>query len=106
MRLSRSLATHAVNAGRTSFVIRHNWAKEEIQMIYDSSLMDLVFHASSVHRQFHDPKKIQLCTLMNIKSTYVALSFLLWSLILTLPGVLLAGGCSEDCRAIHCYVSS
>lgn len=30
--------------------------------------MELVFKAASVHRMFHDPERIQLCTLMNIKS--------------------------------------
>jgi len=38
-------------------------------------LLELVFRAATVHRTVHDPKKIQLCTLMNIKT----------------------GGCSEDC---------
>lgn len=30
--------------------------------------MELVYRAASVHRQWHDPERIQLCTLMNIKS--------------------------------------
>ncbi|KAH9075774.1 biotin synthase [Lactarius deliciosus] len=61
---------------------RHDWTKEEVQRIYDAPLLDLVFRAASVHRQHHDPSKIQLCTLMNIKS----------------------GGCSEDCS--YCSQSS
>ncbi|SRR6266550_1000483 len=61
--LTRPLATHA-----TSALIRHNWKREEIQEIYDSPLLDLVYRASSIHREHHDPSKIQLCTLMNIKS--------------------------------------
>ncbi|KAI0034948.1 biotin synthase [Vararia minispora EC-137] len=82
--LRRGLATHA-----TADVVaaappktRHDWMREEIQKIYDSPLLDLVFRASSVHRQHHDPGKIQLCTLMNIK----------------------VGGCSEDCS--YCSQSS
>ena len=36
---------------------------------------ELLFHAASVHREFHPPEQIQLCTLLSIKT----------------------GGCPEDC---------
>ena len=62
--LKRSLATHTAAAPPT----RHDWTKEEVKRIYDAPLLDLVFRSASVHRQHHDPSKIQLCTLMNIKS--------------------------------------
>jgi len=63
------LATHAsASSEHTTKITRHNWKRKEIAEIYDSPLMDLVFRAASVHRQRHDPSKIQLCTLMNIKS--------------------------------------
>jgi biotin synthase len=67
--LVRTLATHttAANAPAT----RHTWEKEEIQQIYNTPLLDLVFRAAAVHRQHHDPSKIQLCTLMNIKSKLI-----------------------------------
>lgn len=58
------------------------FSKEEIAQIYKKPLLDLVFEASSIHRQHHDPHEIQLCTLLNIKS----------------------GGCSEDCS--YCSQSS
>ena len=61
--LRRALATHAPPPPT-----RHSWTRKEIQGIYDTPLLDLVFRAASVHRQHHDPSKIQLCTLMNIKS--------------------------------------
>lgn len=67
MRLGRTLATHAstpVSAEAT----RRTWARQEIQDLYDTPLLDLVFRAAAVHRKHHDPSKIQLCTLMNIKS--------------------------------------
>ncbi|PYI31926.1 biotin synthase [Aspergillus indologenus CBS 114.80] len=54
---------------------RTNWTKEEIQQIYDTPLNQLTYAASLIHRKFHDPSAIQMCTLMNIKT----------------------GGCSEDC---------
>ncbi|KAF9452533.1 biotin synthase [Macrolepiota fuliginosa MF-IS2] len=81
--LTRALATHATAPSEhAAKVTRHNWRRKEIKEIYDSPLMDLVFRAASVHRQHQDPSKIQLCTLMNIKT----------------------GGCSEDCS--YCSQSS
>jgi hypothetical protein len=64
----RLLATHIATAPPTAPPTRHDWTKEEVQRIYDIPLLDLVFRSASVHRQYHDPTKIQLCTLMNIKS--------------------------------------
>ncbi|OAX44871.1 biotin synthase BioB [Rhizopogon vinicolor AM-OR11-026] len=80
-RFSRSLATVTHNP-QILTPLRHDWTRQEIKKIYDSPLLDLVFRASSIHRQNHDPSKIQLCTLMNIKT----------------------GGCSEDCS--YCSQSS
>ncbi|KAK3386107.1 hypothetical protein B0H63DRAFT_394061 [Podospora didyma] len=54
---------------------RHNWTKEEISAIYHQPLMELSFRAGTLHRRFHSPSSVQLCTLMNIKT----------------------GGCTEDC---------
>jgi biotin synthase len=70
--ITRFLATHASNTRSPSnaSLMRHDWTRDEIQKIYDSRLMDLVFRAAAVHRQIHDPSKIQLCTLMNIKSMF------------------------------------
>lgn len=58
------------------------WSREEIQEVYDTPLMELVFRAATVHRAHHDPSKVQLCTLLNIKT----------------------GGCTEDCS--YCAQSS
>ncbi|KAI6780422.1 Biotin synthase-like protein [Emericellopsis cladophorae] len=55
--------------------VRNNWTKEEISAIYHQPLMKLAYESGSVHRRFHDPAEVQLCTLMNIKT----------------------GGCTEDC---------
>lgn len=74
--LSRTLATHATPSQTTgtsnALATRHDWSRDEIQKIYDTPLMELVFRAASVHRQYHDPSKIQLCTLMNIKSESIS----------------------------------
>ena len=61
---------------------RNTWTPEEIREIYNTPLLDLIYHSSTVHRRFHDPSEVQLCTLMNIKT----------------------GGCSEDCK--YCAQSS
>lgn len=69
--MKRSLATHTATGPPTVVAapsMRHDWSKEEVKRIYDAPLLDLVFRSASVHRQHHDPSKIQLCTLMNIKS--------------------------------------
>ena len=55
--------------------IRHDWSKEEIQAIYDRPLLDLVYSAATVHRKWHKPSEIQVCTLLSVKT----------------------GGCPEDC---------
>ncbi|NJM69089.1 MAG: biotin synthase BioB [Scytonema sp. RU_4_4] len=65
-----------------SVVIRYDWQKSEIRDVYDTPLLELIYQAASVHRQFHDPSKIQVCKLISIKT----------------------GGCPEDCS--YCAQSS
>ena len=48
---------------------------DRIRQIYSQPLPDLMFEAQRIHREHHDPRAIQLCTLGNIKS----------------------GACPEDC---------
>src|SRR3954470_21490277 len=55
--------------------IRNNWTIEEIDSIYHSPLLELVFKAAALHRQYNDTAEVQVCTLLSIKT----------------------GGCSEDC---------
>jgi len=55
--------------------LRHDWNREEIAAIYRTALPELVFQAQSVHREFHDPERVQTCQLISIKT----------------------GGCPEDC---------
>src|SRR5690606_7745565 len=54
---------------------RHNWTKEEILEIYNQPLMELLYQAATVHREYHDPNTVQVSTLLSIKT----------------------GGCPEDC---------
>ena len=48
---------------------------EYVHSLYMRALLDLVYEAASVHRAHHDPKDMQMCTLLSIKT----------------------GGCTEDC---------
>ena len=56
-------------------MIRNDWTIEEIQEIYNSPLLDLIYRAASAHRQYNNTGEVQVCTLLSIKT----------------------GGCSEDC---------
>ncbi|CDU23924.1 probable biotin synthase [Sporisorium scitamineum] len=79
---SSSIAAAPTSLPATEGAIRHNWSRKEVQQIYDSPLLELVFRSANVHRMHHPVNRVQLCTLMNIKE----------------------GGCSEDCG--YCSQSS
>ncbi|MEC7818207.1 MAG: biotin synthase BioB [Pseudomonadota bacterium] len=55
--------------------LRTDWTHEEIAGLFDLPFTELLFQAATVHREFHPPEQIQLCTLLSIKT----------------------GGCPEDC---------
>jgi len=55
--------------------IRTDWTRDEIAALFDLPFTELLFQAATVHREFHPPEQVQLCTLLSIKT----------------------GGCPEDC---------
>ena len=55
--------------------LRNNWTKEEISEIYNMPLLELIYEASVVHREYQATGEVQVCTLLSIKT----------------------GGCPEDC---------
>jgi biotin synthase len=55
--------------------IRTDWTFKEIEEIYHTPLLDLIYSAATVHRKYHDTSEVQVCTLLSIKT----------------------GGCPEDC---------
>ncbi|MDN5200844.1 biotin synthase BioB [Fulvivirgaceae bacterium BMA10] len=55
--------------------IRNDWTKEEIEAIYNGPILELIYQAATVHREFNDPQEVQVCTLLSVKT----------------------GGCPEDC---------
>ncbi|RMG79186.1 MAG: biotin synthase BioB [Bacteroidetes bacterium] len=55
--------------------IRYNWTLEEILEVYNRPLIDLIYEAASIHRKYHNPKEVQISSLLSVKT----------------------GGCTEDC---------
>ena len=55
--------------------LRHDWTREEVQALFELPFNDLLFRAQSLHRQHFDANKVQLSTLLSIKT----------------------GACPEDC---------
>ena len=62
--------------------IRHDWQVEEIEALFDKPFNDLLFEAQQVHRGHFDPNRVQVSTLLSIKT----------------------GACPEDCG--YCSQSS
>ena len=56
-------------------LIRHDWAPAEVLRLFSEPFNDLLFRAHGLHREHFDPNRVQLSTLLNIKT----------------------GGCPEDC---------
>jgi biotin synthase len=56
-------------------MIRNNWTLSEIKEIYETPLLDLIFKAATIHREYNAIGEVQVCTLLSIKT----------------------GGCPEDC---------
>ncbi len=54
---------------------RHDWSLDEIESLLNLPFNDLMFRAQTVHRQRFDPNRVQVSTLLSVKT----------------------GACSEDC---------
>ena len=65
--------------------LKHDWTIEEIKEIHDKSFLELVFEAATEHRKFHDPKEVQVSSLISIKTG--GLSRGLWPIALKLPDI-------------------
>lgn len=80
---SAMLASMLVESSGTSNVrIRRDWRLSEVEDLYSSPLLELVYAAATMHRRCHNPREVQKCTLLSIKT----------------------GGCPEDCK--YCSQSS
>jgi biotin synthase len=58
-----------------ALVIRRDWTLPEVRALHDLPLLDLVHRSQSVHREAFGEARVQLCSLLSIKT----------------------GGCPEDC---------
>ncbi len=54
---------------------RTDWTYNEVAELFDLPFSELLFRAAVVHRRYHAPNEVQLCTLLSVKT----------------------GGCPEDC---------
>lgn len=48
--------------------IRHNWTVEEVKVLFKKPFSDLIFQAQTMHREFFNPNKVQVSTLLSIKT--------------------------------------
>src|SRR5690554_5452197 len=55
--------------------LRHDWRRAEVQALFEMPFNDLLYQAQSVHRRNFQPNRVQLSTLLSIKT----------------------GACPEDC---------
>lgn len=67
--------TAAAKIATPDVVVRHDWTVEEVEALFATPFMDLIFQAQQVHRQTFDANKIQVSRLISIKT----------------------GSCPEDC---------
>src|SRR5438067_11095086 len=58
-----------------SRAMKHDWTLSEVRAVHDLPLLDLVHRAQTVHRENFGDNKVQLCSLLSVKT----------------------GGCPEDC---------
>ena len=48
--------------------IQQDWQVEEVLKLFSMPFSDLIFKASNLHRQFHNPNEVQISTLLSIKT--------------------------------------
>lgn len=56
--------------------LRHDWTRQQVLALFNLPFNDLLFQAQAVHRQHFDPNRVQVSTLLSIKT----------------------GACPEDCK--------
>lgn len=52
----------------TTLVLRNDWTSQEIGDLFDLPFMDLIFQAQSIHRKCFPNNKVQLSTLISLKT--------------------------------------
>src|SRR5688500_1142927 len=59
----------------STVLVLHDWALAELRAVPDAPLLELLHRAQSIHRAVFSENKVQLCSLLSVKT----------------------GGCPEDC---------
>jgi biotin synthase len=71
-----SISPESVNPGPVNTApVRTDWSRDEVAELFALPFHDLLFSAHSIHRRHFDPNRLQISTLLSIKT----------------------GGCPEDC---------
>ncbi len=65
-----------MSASTSSQLTRHDWTLAEVKALFQQPFNDLLFQAQTVHRQHFDANRVQVSTLLSIKT----------------------GACPEDCK--------
>jgi biotin synthase len=73
--LSLTAHAHAALPAPDGVVVRHDWTLDEVRALHGLPLLELVYRAQTVHRATFGEHRVQLCSLLSIKT----------------------GGCPEDC---------
>jgi biotin synthase len=66
---------HSAQPLPSQLTLRHDWSAAEVRALYDLPLLDLLYRAQTIHRSVFVENKVQLCSLLSIKT----------------------GGCPENC---------
>ena len=58
-----------------TIALRHDWTRDEVRDLFKRPLLEALFEAQTIHRQYFETGEVQLCQLLSVKT----------------------GGCPEDC---------
>lgn len=75
MQFQRHLHAEGYSLGLLNIMIRNDWTLSEIEQIFNTPVLELIYQAATIHRQYNDTGEVQVCTLLSVKT----------------------GGCPEDC---------
>ena len=64
------------NTNEMTSTMRHDWTSQQVLALFEQPFNDLLFQAQLVHRQHFNPNRVQISTLLSIKT----------------------GACPEDCK--------
>mgnify|MGYP003583796882 FL=1 len=69
------MGDHIGHTLTNSITLKHDWTREEIAALYELPFHELIYRASTIHREHNQPEHIEKAVLLNIKT----------------------GACPEDC---------